>query len=89
MRFRVFVKKKILKSLPQWPGNIKERFDVLIAVLEAHGPSGPHAFKNYSKLGESRYHCHLGYSYVACWTHEKGTISIEVYYAGSRENAPY
>lgn len=44
---------------------------------------------NYSKLGDSKYHCHLAYSWVACWSYEKGEIKIEVYYAGSRENAPY
>ena len=40
-------------------------------------------------LSETEYHCHLAYSWVACWRHEKYTITIEVYYAGSRENAPY
>jgi hypothetical protein len=32
---------------------------------------------------------HLSYHYVACWRHEKGTMTIEVNYVGSRENAPY
>jgi hypothetical protein len=41
------------------------------------------------KLDENIYHCHLAYKWVACWKHEKSTIIIEVYYAGSRENAPY
>ncbi len=31
----------------------------------------------------------LAHKWVACWKHEKNTIIIEVYYAGSRENAPY
>ena len=35
----------------------------------------------------NEYHCHLSYHWVACWRHEKETIEIEVYYAGSRENA--
>jgi hypothetical protein len=35
------------------------------------------------------YHCHLSYRYVACWTWRKKEIVIEVYYVGSRENAPY
>ncbi len=26
---------------------------------------------------------------MACWYSEKGTVEIEVYYAGSRENALY
>ena len=44
---------------------------------------------NYSKIGKDKYHCHLSYSYVACWNYEKSGITIEVYYVGSRENAPY
>jgi hypothetical protein len=31
----------------------------------------------------------LTYHYVACWRHEKETIIIEVYYVGSREDAPF
>jgi hypothetical protein len=58
-------------------------------VLERGGPSAPYYWQNYSKLGENEYHCHLTYHYVACWRHEKETITIEVYYAGSREDAPY
>ena len=46
-------------------------------------------WKNYSKLGKNKYHCHLNYRHVACWTAEKETITIEVYYVGSREKAPY
>lgn len=44
---------------------------------------------NYSKLGPDNYHCHLSRKWVACWTNENGTLTIEVYYAGSRESAPY
>jgi len=41
------------------------------------------------KLSEIEYHCHLTYHYVACWRHEKETIILEVYYVGSREDAPF
>ena len=44
---------------------------------------------SYSRLGRVTYHCHLSRDWVACWRWEKGTIEIEVYYAGSREDAPY
>ena len=40
------------------------------------------------QLSKNEYHCHLNYRYVACWRHEKNTITIEVYYVGSREQAP-
>ena len=47
------------------------------------------SWPNFSPLGKDKFHCHLNYRYVACWTYEKETITIEVYYAGSREKAPY
>jgi hypothetical protein len=38
---------------------------------------------------QDEYHCHLAHKWVACWRIREGEIEIEVYYAGSRENAPY
>ena len=52
------------------------------------GPIQP-LFWHYSKLGGDRCHCHLALNWVACWTCKEGSIDIEVYYAGSREKAPY
>jgi mRNA-degrading endonuclease RelE of RelBE toxin-antitoxin system len=89
MGYHVIFKKSVRKSLPVLPVNVQERFFALVDVLEASGPSGGHIFKNYSKLGENNYHCHLTYHYVACWRHDNNTIFIEVYYVGTRENAPY
>ena len=37
----------------------------------------------------NEYHCHLWYSWVAYWRVENEAMEIEVYYAGSREKAPY
>jgi mRNA-degrading endonuclease RelE of RelBE toxin-antitoxin system len=89
MSYTLVVKKNVLKNIRKLPGTIQERFELLAEVLRKSGPTGAHIFQNYSKLGDNKYHCHLNYSYVACWRHEKGTITIEVYYAGSREKAPY
>lgn len=88
MSFDVRVKKPALKNLPKLPTLVQEKFAFLAKDLMERGPIQM-AWPNYSKLGRNRYHCHLGYSYVACWTYEKGTITIEVYYVGSREGAPY
>jgi hypothetical protein len=41
------------------------------------------------ELGSITHHCHPSRKWVACWRHENDTIEIEVYYAGSRESAPY
>jgi mRNA-degrading endonuclease RelE of RelBE toxin-antitoxin system len=89
MGFLVSIKGKVTKNLRKLPENVRTKFDALAVVLREHGPTGPHAWQNYSKLSETEYHCHLGYHYAACWRHEKGTITIEVYYVGSREDAPY
>ena len=89
MVYEITIKKNVLKKLRRLPAGIGKQFDLLVLVLRQSGPTGPHAWMNYSKLSDTEYHCHLNRSYVACWRHEKKTITIEVYYAGSREDAPY
>lgn len=88
MRYKVKIKKRVLKKIRALPSAVQEIFDVLQADLQGRGPWLPD-WPNYSKLGFGRFHCHLNYSHVACWTHEKDTIIIEVYYVGSRQGAPY
>ena len=78
-----------MKRLDRLPGKAQERFFTLVKLFESEGPSAGRAFQNYSKLSETECHCHLTYHYVACWRHERKTIVIEVYYVGSREDAPY
>ena len=70
------------------PIYIQDTFLELVGDLKIKGPVQP-GWLNYSKLTENEYHCHLSLKWVACWRHEKNTVIIEVYYAGSRENAPY
>jgi hypothetical protein len=60
----------------------------LVEDLIAKGPIRSE-WRNFSKLGTDEYHCHLSYSWVACWRVTAQAVEIEVYYAGSRENAPY
>jgi mRNA-degrading endonuclease RelE of RelBE toxin-antitoxin system len=88
MNYTVSVKKKVFKNLEKLPLAIQKKFASLVDNLEAEGPVQP-KWKNFSKLGKNEYHCHLARSWVACWYHEKNEILIEVYYVGSRENAPY
>jgi hypothetical protein len=61
---------------------------VLIEKLKESGPIQPE-FHNYSKLGKDGYHCHLSRKWVACWREIKNTIILEIYYVGSREDAPH
>lgn len=88
MAFNVFLPKKVLKQLDRIPEAVQDTFLALVEDLKAKGPI-QHTWPNFSKLGVNKYHCHLSYSWVACWWSEKGTIQIEVTYVGSRQNAPY
>jgi mRNA-degrading endonuclease RelE of RelBE toxin-antitoxin system len=88
MRFSVVYKRKIEKEINFLPQNIRERFFELVNDLKNDGPF-QHKWPNYSPLRDEKYHCHLSYSWVACWKQDKETITIEVYYVGSREKAPY
>ncbi len=63
-------------------------FANLVEDLERKGPIRSE-WQNFSKLSKNEYHCHLSYSWVDCWRAEEKYLEIEVYYAGSREKAPY
>ncbi len=86
--FTVNLKKRALKGIEKMPLKIQQKMGYLLDDLAREGPI-QHKWPNYSKLDDDLYHCHLAYKWVACWKNEKNTIIIEVYYAGSREDAPY
>jgi mRNA-degrading endonuclease RelE of RelBE toxin-antitoxin system len=86
--FKVSVKKKALKDAEKMPVSVQENLAVLLEDLRDNGPIQPF-WPNYSRIGKDMYHCHLARKWVACWYSEDKTLIIEVYYAGSRENAPY
>ncbi|MEI6057131.1 MAG: hypothetical protein WCR55_13875 [Lentisphaerota bacterium] len=88
MKYQIVFKRKIEKALKALPENIKDLFFILVSDMKESGVLQP-GWKNFSKLGNNKYHCHLTYSYVACWELKDNKITIEVYYVGSRENAPY
>ena len=86
--YEVRISKSTLKNLERMPEKIQKRMGHLVNDLHEKGPARAE-WPNYSKLGNNKYHCHLDRKWVACWQCEKRTTIIEVYYAGSRENAPY
>jgi len=86
--YEVKIKKRILKNIEKLPVLVKKKLANLAEDLRDNGPIQKN-WSNYSKLNENNYHCHLSKKWIACWSYEKGTLIIEVYYAGSRENAPY
>jgi hypothetical protein len=86
--YEVILKNKVQKSIRKMPDFVQQKMFTLVDRLETLGPIQTE-WPNYSKLSQNEYHCHLSKNWVACWRHDKGTIIIEVYYAGSRENTPY
>ena len=70
------------------PRREQKRFANLVEDLERKGPIRSE-WPNFSKPSEQQYHCHLSYSWVTRWHVEDSVLEIEVYYAGSREKAPY
>ena len=88
MSYEVRIKRKIERGLRRLPSSVQKLFFLLVADLQVDGPVQK-SWRNFSPLGDDRYHCHLNYRYVACWTCRKNEIVIEVYYVGSREKAPY
>ena len=77
-----------MKNVLKMPKDIQFNFESLVNDLREKGPIRKE-WPNFSKLGKNEYHCHLSYKWVACWYYENDSVVIEVYYAGSRENAPY
>lgn len=88
MKYEIRIRRKAEKNLARLPLEVRQLFFLLIEDLKFSGPVQKD-WKNFSRLEGAKYHCHLNYSYVACWSWEKNTIEIEVYYVGSREKAPY
>lgn len=86
--YRVIVHKNVLKNIGRLPLQIQKKLKYLVMDLQNKGAILSD-WANFSKIGKNECHCHLAYKWVACWRHEKNSIIIEVYYAGSRENAPY
>lgn len=89
MSWTVLFTGKAEKQAAKLPKRERDLLALLVRDMELHGPVQA-SWKNYSKLGKDTYHCHLSYKWVACWRMEDNKLKvIEVYYAGSRENAPY
>ena len=81
-------KKRITKAVEKMPQREQELYAQLILDLKESGPVQT-GWSNFSSLGKNKYHCHLSYHWIACWEETIKGIEMEVYYAGSRENAPY
>lgn len=80
------------KSYKELPERVRVVVDSLVIEMQVNGPVRGN-WKNYSKLGGTRHHCHLKGgrpTYVACWEVKNKTVHlVEIYYVGTHENAPY
>lgn len=86
--YKVSETKNARKGVCKLPNKVRKKYELLLNDLRLNGPVLK-SWKNFSSLGGNKYHCHLSYHWIACWEWHKDKILIEVYYAGSRENAPY
>ena len=86
--YDVKINRKTIKNIEKLPIIIQKKFLNLVEDLHLMGPIRPE-WPSYSQLSKGKYHCHLSKKWVACWSCKKDSLIIEVYYAGSRENAPY
>jgi len=86
--FKVSMTKRAEKGRAKMPAGQVLLLALLVDDLEKSGPVQP-SWPNYSKLSGKKHHCHLSHKWVACWEETKTGVQIEVYYAGSRESAPY
>ena len=91
MKWTVNVNRAVQKQLPKLPGKVLDLVARLLSEIELLGPvrgNWPH----YSKLADGRHHCHLKKgkpTYVAVWSEDKKTVTVEVVYVGTHEKAPY
>lgn len=88
MAYRVTIRSTAERRLERMPDKVRKLFYLLAEDLRADGPIQA-SWPNYSRLGQDRYHCHLTRRHVACWRCAKHSTEVEVYYVGSREDAPY
>ncbi len=88
MHHQVTIRKKSSRALKKLPERVRKFLFLLIEDLMNDGPIQK-SWPNFSALANHQFHCHLNYRYVVCWTYNPQFANIEIYYVGSRENAPY
>ena len=91
MNWTVTIHRAVEKRLPKLPGKVLDSLARLLAEVEISGPVRGN-WPNYSKLGDGRHHCHLKKgkpTYVAVWSEDRETVTVEVVYVGTHEKAPY
>lgn len=91
MAWTVTLHRKVDKELASLPATVQKHIFRLVFEIELMGPVRGN-WPNYSKLDGNRHHCHLKKgrpTYIAVWTENKESITVEVIYVGTHEKAPY
>ena len=91
MTWIVALANKADKQAEKLPAIIRITLQTLMDEIAILGPVRGN-WPNYSKLDGNRHHCHLKKgkpTYVAVWTTEKKTVTVEIVYVGTHEKAPY
>lgn len=89
MSWIVKLTKKADKQQKEMPKKQRELLALLAEEIKLLGPVRGN-WPNYSKLADGSHHCHLKHpKWIACWRETVKGIEVEVYYAGSRKDAPY
>ena len=91
MAWMVELHRKAEKQAAVLPHKVLDILFELMREIRIAGPIRGN-WPNYGKLTGNRHHCHLKKgkpTYVAVWTEDKDTITVEIIYAGTHEKAPY
>ena len=86
--YEVLIPKKMRRGIVKLPDDVQKLFWLLIFELKEKGAIRKE-LANFSDLGKGKYHCHVKRKHIVCWTWQKKSTVIAIYYAGSREGAPY
>ena len=87
----VTVSRSVDKQFGKLPERVQKQLIALMRAIRIDGPVRGD-WPNYGKLSANEHHCHLkkgNPTYVAVWREDKKTVTVEVIYAGTHENAPY
>ena len=87
--WKVGFTKRAAKQAARLKPKLQDTLNALMQEIQEQGPVRGD-WPNYSKLSDGSHHCHLNYDHVACWRVVNNQVRlVEVYYAGSRKDAPY
>ena len=92
MPWTVTMSKRVAKKVKKLPVSVQAAIEVLIGEIKLNGPNRTN-WSHFGGLKKDAYHCHVKSgrpTYVVCWyVNDRKLRLVEVYYAGTHENAPY